>query len=426
MTDDDAGSTAALIDFAAKAADRTLAQVEAKMSRDHAGRFMPTVANALWLFARVPNLQGMLAWNELSNSPLLTRAPPKIEDSEEMHGPYPRQWDKPDIIMVQSYFQRRWPSKWSRDTIEDAMLATAAQHRFHPVLDYLGGLTWDGNPRIDKWLTLAFGVPDDGTGYARSLAAKTLIAAVRRVRQPGCKFDHVLTVEGKQGIGKSRVIRALFGPDFYTDGLPADLANKDSALALLGKWGIEIAEVEQIIKNEPAVVKGFLSHQIDRYRPPYGKVSVDSPRQGIFVGRTNQDDYLRDTSGNRRFWPVIASFANIDWVLEYRDQLWAEAAKREAAGEAIWLDDEDVRRMAQEEQEQRVFVHPWTEKVLDWAYRNPGCTSAEALEGAILPDISRQTKAGAMIVAEILKEAGFIKRRDRRNSGKRPHCFYPP
>ena len=197
-----------------------------------------------------------------------------------------------------------------------------------------------------------------------------LIAAVRRVWQPGCKYDELVVLEGDQGIGKSPAIKILFGADWFTDQI-SHLSSKDAAIDLRGKWCVELAEIEHIIRAEVETVKAFLSRAIDHYRPPYGRAAIDVPRQSVLIGTTNATEYLRDATGNRRVWPVkclsaVGSGADLDWLRANRDQLWAEATQREANAETIWLDDVATNTVAIQAQAARLAEDPWQDKVRDY------------------------------------------------------------
>ncbi len=401
--------TGELIDFALRTADRSLATVEEKLPRDRQNRLQPLVSSAVLLFLAVPSLQGLVRHDVFSDEYLLTGAPPGIERGTPLAGPYPRPWSAVDVIALQAYFQRRYKARWTVETVEAAMRLTAASFPVHPVLDWLDGLRWDGAPRLDSWLQRAFGCPDDE--FHRAVAAKTLVAAVRRVRSPGCKHDHVLVVEGRQGQRKSTLLRALFGDPWFSDALHEHLAGRDAAMSLVGVWGLEIAEIEQIIRNEPGTVKAFFSRSTDRYRPPYARAYVARPRQGILIGTTNEEEWLRDATGNRRFWPVRAVQADVEWVEANRAQLWAEAAAREAAGEAIWLDTDELRQRAEAEQDDRLVEDAWGSTVFEWLGEKRWTTLADVMTGGLNLPRAQQNRTASLAVGRILREAGWSKRR---------------
>jgi putative DNA primase/helicase len=392
---------------AAKDIDGGMHLLMQKLIRDD-GKALATLSNGMLILSGDPNLRGMLGYDEFSSQHLLMRAPPVSEAGDmPLPGPYPRPWTPADVAYVQAYLQRVHAPRYNRQNTEDAMLAEAEKRRFHPVRDWLNGLKWDGFSRIDEWLSRAFGAPKDS--YTRAVGAKFLIAAVRRVRQPGCKFDTVPVLEGGQGIGKSRAVKALFGESWFSDAMPDDLAGKDAAMALLGVWGLEWGEIEQLIRSEPETVKAFLSRGVDRYRPPYGKAYIERPRQGVLIGTTNAQDYLRDITGNRRIWPISCQHADPDWVAENREQLWAEAAARERAGEALWIDDEEAQKTAVTAQNERMIEDVWTDHVRKILFNRTYVTVAEILSHLNVPR-ERQGKREQMRVGAILTSEGWKRR----------------
>lgn len=386
-----------------------------RLIKNSEGGVLPTISNALVLMANDPALIGLLSFNAFTSQPLITRAPPIPEDgAPQLPGPYPRSWGPEDVIFIQGYMQRIWSQKFTRMTIEDAMVAESSIRRFHPICDWLEGLVWDGNPRIDDWLTSAFEAPK--TAMNRAVGAKFLIASVRRIKNPGTKFDHMMVLEGKQGIGKSTAIKELFTAPWFSDSIPPDLNSKDAAMALLGVWCLEFAEIEQLIKADVETIKAFLSRSVDRYRPPYGKVYIDRPRQGVLIGTTNSDDYLRDTSGNRRIWPVKCFAANSAWVTENREQLWAEAAAREATGETIWLDDEEVMAEAVDLQSDRMIQDVWHLKISEWLGSRIETTVSDVLENALNVPPERMNKSAEMRVGSVLRALGWSKKTMKKGS----------
>lgn len=386
--------------------------------------YLPTVSNAMLIFANDPVLQGMLAYNAFRSEHLLTRQPPPAqEDGPSLAGPYPRPWGPEDVALIQAYFQRIWCPRFSRATVEDAMLAEAALRRFHPVVDWLDSLRWDGKPRLDTWLTNAFAC--ENNRYHRAVGTKFLIAAVRRVRRPGCKFDHMLVLEGAQGIGKSRSLAELFSIPWFSDAIPPDLNSRDAAMALLGVWCLEFAEIEHLIRNEVETIKAFLSRSVDRYRPPYGKAYVERPRQGVLVGTTNADDYLRDATGNRRVWPVRCQVASPEWVKVNRVELWAEASAREATGENIWIEDEAVLVQASAAQSERLSEDLWEASVAEYLSGRIEARVHQILVDALGVPKERLTKPQEMRVGAILRRRGWVKSLKRRN-GEPTRVWFPP
>lgn len=291
------------------------------------------------------------------------------------------------------------------ETVNKAIETVARDQTFHPVLDYLKPLEWDREPRLDNWVIRYLGV--EPSPYARSAGAKFLISAIARVMRPGCKADCALILEGRQGIMKSTAFRVLFSP-WYTDEI-SELGSKDAAMQMAGVWGIELAELEGMNKAETSRIKASLSRSTDRYRPPWGRRVIDQPRQCVFCGTVNHNEYLRDETGGRRFWPLAAGRIDIDGLQETRDQLFAEALFRYAEGESWWLDNATVIAAATNEQRARRQPDVWDESVADFVQDLESVLPSEYLISIGL-DIKDQDQRDQNRVSAILKFLGWERR----------------
>ena len=382
---------------------RDKSKVWAMLAKTDKGAPLPTLSNVLIILRHDPVLAGIVTLNEFAYETAITRAPPAPDtDAPLLPGPYPRPWTEADEALILAYIQRRWMAKASDKALSAAMNAEAAMRGFHPVREWLDSLEWDGHKRLDTWLIRAFGCTDDN--YHRDVAAKFLIAAVRRIRQPGCKFDFMPVFEGDQGIGKSTVIKTLFSPEWFSDSMPRDLGHKDAAIGLLGIWCVEMAEIDTLIRSEVETIKAFLSRGTDKYRPPYGKRDVIRDRQGVICGTTNAKDYLRDTTGNRRFWPIPCSFANVEWIADNREQLWAEAVIAEKTGEPIWLEDAEVQTVAQSAQEDRIAEDTWHEKIAVYILGRTQISTSELLVYCLDIPVKDHERRLLLRVAAILRQ----------------------
>jgi len=246
----------------------------------------------------------------------------------------------------------------NKDYFADAVATIAREHTFHPVVDYLSGLTWDNQPRIDTWLIDLAGAPD--TPYVRAISRIVLVAAVARVRQPGVKFDEMLVFESPQGMNKSTALHVLaVREEWFGDSLSLAARDKEVIEQLAGKWLIEAADLSGMRKSDVETLKAFLSRQSDRARLAYGRFPVERPRSCVFLGTTNSSRYLRDDQ-NRRFWSTTITGFNVPALAAVRDQLWAEAAHLHALGSPIRLDP-SLYDDAAHQQRLRRIEDPWVE-----------------------------------------------------------------
>lgn len=254
-------------------------------------------------------------------------------------------WNDSDYAALKVYLSRNY-GVYSPTKTKDAVVAVAAERAYHPIRDYLNALPdWDGVKRVETLLTDYFGAED--TGYTRAVIRKTMVAAVARVFRPGTKFDSVLILNGPQGIGKSTFFSKLAG-DWFSDSLTlTDMKDKSGPEKLQGYWILELGELAGMRKTDVETVKSFLSRVDDKYRASYGVNVENHPRQCVIVGSTNAETgFLRDITGNRRFWPVKVGGVSSkkSWQLTgYEvEQIWAETLVLYAKGEKLYLEGEDA------------------------------------------------------------------------------------
>jgi len=308
------------------------------------------------------------------------------------------------------------------DFFEKVIKRIAWNNGFHPVRDYFATLVWDEKKRIDDWLIIAAGaLPSD---YVRAVSAIVLIAAVRRVRQPGCKYDEMLVLESQQGLQKSSALRALCAnPDWFTDDFQLNVNSQRMIESTLGKWLIEVPELSGMRPALAEVLKANLSRQVDGpARMAYAHLPIERQRQFVLIGTTNSSAYLADSTGARRFWPVDVKKFDVAWITANRDQLWAEACARETAGETHRL-PEALWAAAGTEQEQRREIDPWESLI-----RNALLSSRDLHSDrdhtrvvtsflwdsvGVLPD--KRTRRDQIRLSEIMQRLGF------RRATVRPH-----
>ena len=248
-----------------------------------------------------------------------------------------------DDILAEIRFSLIWAQNGqepAKDKVADAISLIGKRNSYHPVRDYLAALVWDGVPRIDTWLIDYAGATD--TSLNRAIGRKILCAAVRRVRQPGCKFDQVCVLKGPQGIMKSSLVKALcFSKYWFTDQLKIGLGAKETIEISSGAWIVELAELDGMGRKESNAIKSFVSTEIDTARLAYGRYKTERARQFILFGTTNEGRFLSDLTGNRRWWVVDVIHCNVVGLSTVRDQLWAEAAALEKE-ELLWLNDDGL------------------------------------------------------------------------------------
>lgn len=287
-------------------------------------------------------------------------------------------WSDADLAALSSYLDRVYHI-YSQQKLKSALLTATSERAFHPIKEYLESLpSWDGKKRIDTLLIDFLGAED--TPYTRAVLRKALIAAVARVYQPGIKFDYILVLSGPQGIGKSTLFSRL-GGQFFSDSLTiADMRDKTGPEKLQGYWIIEISEMTGVKKVDVETVKSFASRQDDKYRVAYGSVVESHPRQCVIFGTTNATTgFLRDVTGNRRFWPVVVTGVSKlhPWELTpaYVSQVWAEALALYNAGEELILKGKEaemaleMQQDALENDDREGLIRQYLETLLpdDWA-----------------------------------------------------------
>lgn len=258
-------------------------------------------------------------------------------------------WNDTDLANLKMYLDSQY-GIWAPVKVKDALLAAASERAFHPIKDYLDGLPdWDETERLDTLLIDYLGAEDNR--YTRAVMRKTLVAAVTRVYEPGIKFDYILVLNGPQGVGKSTFFAKLGGKWFSDSLTVSDMRDKSGAEKLQGYWILELGELAGLRKMDVETVKSFITRTDDKFRQSYGINVENHPRQCIIVGSTNSTSgFLRDVTGNRRFWPVkVNGGTKSVWDLDEIDQIWAEAIYKYRAGEALILTG-DEERMACEEQ----------------------------------------------------------------------------
>lgn len=304
-----------------------------KLTIDHKGNYVSSSNNLNEIFTNDKRLKGAFRLNGFDGIRYVFKSLPWRRITK------PEPIKNVDFSGVRNYLESVYGIVGSLK-IDDSLALEFEKQSFHPVLDYLEELFWDGQKRVDTLLIDYFGAEDNQ--YTREAVRKTLVAAVARVKRPGIKFDLVLTLVGAQGTGKSTFANKL-GQSWFSDTFMT-VNGKDAFEQLQGSWIIEMAELAGIKKAEAEAVKHYISKQEDKFRPAYARTSETFPRQCIFIATTNNRDFLRDPSGNRRFMPIdikhSKDYLSI-WDIDQDtiDQIWAEAVEIYEIGEKLFLSD---------------------------------------------------------------------------------------
>lgn len=335
----------------------------AQLQTSQTGAIKPTIDNIRIILDNDPLLKGKFALN-------------KFAGRGEVLGPLPweadgkrRLWSDTDSNGLYWYLEKRYDIT-KRGNIDAALDIHASTHAFNDVQDYIDGLVWDGIPRLDTVFTDYLGA--ENTEYTRAVCRKSFTAAIARAMEPGCKYDNMLILCGRQGLGKSTLLDKM-SRGWFNDSIRT-FEGKEASELLQGVWLVEVAELDAFRRTDVARIKQFLSLRADRYRAAYGRNVKELPRCCAFFGTCNQMDFLQDMTGNRRFWPVDVgvkpSTKNVwqhlpDSVI---DQLWAEAKARWLTGEQLYLTGE-IEKQAQEMQESHREASPKEGMIIDFVGR---------------------------------------------------------
>lgn len=388
------------------------------LRRNGRDEVLPSAGNIELILRSHPLWEGLLVYDEMSYRTIKRRAPP-------YQGGQVGEWLDADDIWLSIWLEHEYAMRARPQTVSAVVAATAQLNRFHQVRDWLDNLPpWDQIPRLPTFFNDACGAVQ--TPYAEAVGRAFFVAAVARIFQPGCKVDTMLVLEGKQGVGKSKLILALFSARWHIEISYAP-GSLDFFQALRGCWCAEFGELSAFDRADTNRIKQVLTQVQDTFRASYGRHSGTYPRQVVFVGNTNKREWGFDETGMRRFLPVTCREINVEYVDQVREQLWAEALQRYRAGESWWnIPDAD------REQDTRYDVDAWEEKAAAWiAQREKNCEATgrpclfsindlyeEAIYGSnarTIPPISRgdQTRLG-----RILTRLGWQRQRQRVNGAR--------
>ncbi len=336
-----------------------------------------------------------------------------------------------DIFTVRTYLMRTYEhyAKVPHITVEDSVLNHAYSNKISPPVEYIKSIVWDKKKRLDTWLSTVYGTPKDD--YHKAVGSNWMKGLVKRLVHPGSKFDYVLVLEGKQGIRKSTSL-AVLGGDWHVETVFTP-DNKDFFMLFGGKAIVEFSEGETLSRTESKRLKAIITMQFDKYRPPYERSPKEFPRQVVFAMTTNQEQYLKDETGNRRWLPVaVQKTADIEWLKENRDQLFAEAYYRVITKKETTYEFPEEETLRQ--QEMRQTTDPREEQIYDWYFgvltereREEGITTRMAYEKAILKGSGfgkEMTRLEEMVIGSLFRNLKLEKKRVM-SGGNRYYRYYP-
>lgn len=372
--------------------------------------FKPSFRNAVLFLRTEVGVQGKFSLNEFTERiDIKGRVPWEGERNNRY-----MEVDDREVENIRLYLAQKYGGvEFSTQTIWKAVDLVGASNRHHPVREHIKKLKWDGVPRLDSWLVDYCGVKDKT--LHRQMGRKVILAMVSRIFDPGCKFDYVLILEGKQGIGKSTLCN-LLGGEWYGDA-PLDPKDKDSIPYIHSHWVIELSELITVRKSEADRMKNFISRREDDVRLPYARARTKYPRQCIFIGTVNPDStgYLTDTSGNRRYWCVWCNEIQYKEFAKVRDSLIAEAYLVWQKGERLTL-PENLDMEARLQAAKREADDPWHGIICEWLAANTDINEATT------QDIYRDVLGGSVRnmhtghqrrIATCLQKLGWIKNASR-------------
>jgi hypothetical protein len=281
------------------------------------------------------------------------------------------------VRKIHLWLEKTTGRSFAENLVSKAIDAVCDDKPYDPLVAYLDSLVWDKTPRIERWLSDVYGIDHDE--YTAAIGQCWVIGAVARAYVPGVKIRNVLTLQGPEDIGKSLSLADLCpDPNWFSDSLPADLHTKEAAESVLGKWIIESAEMASMRKSAQEAIKAFLSRNSDYYRPSYGRKPEDIKRRCVFAATTNSEAVLAFGEENTRFWPIRVKEYNRDFLLNNRDQLWAESVSLYKAGNSWWLKNPEIKKLAAKVREDFQQDDPITEKILALGLGNR-VTTAEVI-----------------------------------------------
>lgn len=401
--------------LAAKATEGVAAWI-AKLHRTATGNPKPSVENVEIALRNDGGLKGLLGFNEMTQAMVFRKEPPwkkqYVGSADTKTGDT---WSDVDDQRLAGYMAEQFGIlDVNVKKIQAATTVMGREASVNPVVDYLAGLTWDNTPRVCSWLTDCLGVEE--SEYSTLVGQWWLISAVARALRPGCQVDHVLVLEGSQGLSKSSALRVL-GGSYFSEADLGDLRGKESSLSLQGSWIHEFKEGDVFSRATFRTLKGFITVLADDIIPKYSNKRVSLPRRNVFALSLNDsNDYLGDDE-NRRFWPVRCTEIDLDRLHGDRDQLWAEAVHLYKTGAKWWPSNDHERELCSEQQRERQAQDPW-ETAAKRAVRHLESTTVSSLLLDFGIPVGKQTRTESLRAARVLRAIFWIEGGGRKTGRK--------
>lgn len=369
--------------------------------------------NTALMFSPNFPLQGLIAMDLFSHQITFTRkAPWHKKEGIKI-------WTDEEATLCRHWLSTNYKYEPTQPLMHDAAVVAAYQYQYHPVKDYLESLVWDGHKRVHNWMHNYLGCEDND--YTRAISLKVLVAGVKRIYEPGAKFDYIPVLEGDQRTGKSTAWKILASKQWFGD-TPVDISKEWSIMKTFGKWFYEWAEMETYRKSNTQAMKAFLSSDTDTVRLPYNRTIQSIPRQGLFVGTFNPEKdrdigWLHDTTGNTRYWIVetgVCGDIRNDKLEAARDQLWAEAKILYESGIPIYFEDLKVIQLAKEEQQKRLGKDSWHDAIVAWVDTPHNLdrniiTGEELFKECIGGNLERFKRPEMARISNVMQMIGWIK-----------------
>ncbi|WP_186025171.1 VapE domain-containing protein [Burkholderia gladioli] len=386
---------------------------EESLARSDKGTLLPTLGNVHLILSNHVEWRGVIAQDDFAGRVVKRRVPPFGQGAMG-------EWTDMDDHRSTLWLSQKYGLNVRPDIVMNAVLLVADATHFHDIREYLNTLEWDGVERVKSMPSTYLHVAD--SEYVQLAFMKWMIAAVARVMQPGCKVDNVLILEGRQGWRKSTALKVLAGKQWFTD-TPIQIGNKDTYAVMAGKWIIELAELDSLNKTDSSAAKSFFATETDRFRNFYGKRATDVHRQCVFAGSVNFDAYLKDESGNRRYWPLrCGGLVDIDGIARARDQLWAEAVHLYRKG-VVWHVTEAERPLFEVEQAERYEGDVYEDVIGKQIAHSSRTTMEEILRDVLRLDSSKWTLPEQRRIGKALKSLGWVRKRE--STGSRGWYYVP-